>query len=108
MLMSKRHRWVAILLIATGLLCACQSASGRPDTASSTSARPASTVVDRPLRIAITNEAPAVAGKFASGASGTAEYADIFAAKLARMDYLGQPTAQLAEDVPSSSMAPGG
>src|SRR5579871_1521230 len=89
-----------LLPFALILLSACQAAANPQPAAPSPDRATSVPASDRPLRIAITNEAPAVAGKFAGGASGTGEYADLFAAKLARFDYLGQPVAQLAADLP--------
>jgi len=57
--------------------------------------------IDRPVRMAITNEPGAMAGKFAGGRSGLEPCSNLFAARLVRYDALRNPTPQLVENVPA-------
>jgi len=63
-------------------------------------ARVETATVDRPIRMALTNEPGAIAGQFVRLA-GAGEYGDLFAARLVREDYLGEPAPQLVSEIPS-------
>lgn len=102
----REQRWIqvyspTILAVACALLAGCAPAAGQSGGEARTDGGASPTVVDRPVRMASTNEPPVISGSFGGGSSGTAEYAELFAAKLTRYDYLREPMPQLASELPN-------
>lgn len=92
------------LIIGTAalLLASCAPQTRGPDAGPAVGQPQAVvSVPGKPLNMALPVEPAALGSKFSTGRSGLAEYAQLFAAPLARRDHLGNPIAILAEEIPS-------
>src|SRR4051794_36419031 len=97
--------WLVTSLVALSLIASCAPSATGPGELSApgrTSSVETSATVNRPLHVALPDEPPALAGKFAGGA-GIEDYSRLFAAPLVRFDFQGNPSPVLVMEVPSLS-----
>ena len=95
----KRLMLVAAALALVGCAAPARDTSTAPGAADQP--RQVVSVPGKPLNMALPIEPAALGSKFSTGRSGLDEYAWLFAAPLVRIDYQGNPSPLLAEEIPS-------
>ena len=90
-----------LILVTALVLAGCTAPPARSVRPPSDQPRQIVSVPGKALNMALPIEAGLLGSKFSTGRSGLEEYTWLFAAPLVRLDYEGNPTPILAEEIPS-------